>query len=414
MHEAAISKAAPSARLEWATHWRLVLAATVGVSVPGAGFYALGQFLGDLQSTFGWSQTQIFSGLSIPAFAGFILSTPIGRLVDKINARYIAVSGVLLCALALSMLSQMNGNIYFWWSAWSIYALGSVMAGTTVWMASVTGAFVIGRSMALAIVLCGLGISSTVAPPLTRFLIDAYGWQTAFNLLALYWGGTCLTLTLLFFHDMRPKPNERVHNQQRSGTTSAILTLVANHAFVKFSLAVFFIMTIITVVMLNLSPILVLQGIEIRDAAQFSSLAGGGAIAGKLVAGYLFNRIRPDVLTGATMLCLASACLLLDQVPFGMTSVVVACLLIGTSAGSMVTIMACVTTRAFKPEEFGTVFGSLAAVMACAGITAPIIGGLTQDIWGSYAVPLRVGAALALFSGLLLRSLTRPDRAASH
>ena len=61
-----------------------------------------GQFLAPLESAFGWSRTQVMAGISASAFAGFLLSGVLGRIIDGYSARIIAIAGLLLTMLSIA------------------------------------------------------------------------------------------------------------------------------------------------------------------------------------------------------------------------------------------------------------------------------------------------------------------------
>ncbi len=189
---------------EWARHWPLVLASVAGASLASSAIYGLGQFLAPLESAFGWSRTQVMAGISASAFAGFLLSGVLGRIIDGYSARVIAIAGLLLTALSIAGFSLVAGNYAAWLGIWVVSAIGGTMTSPIVWIAAINGVFDKGRSMATGVVLSGTGISMFLGPPVARYLVDNFGWQHAFQLQALIWGGISLAMTVLFFHDSRP------------------------------------------------------------------------------------------------------------------------------------------------------------------------------------------------------------------
>src|SRR5579871_5586269 len=90
--------------------WLLIVTSMIGVSLSGSVIYALGQFMAPLEAAFGWSRTQTSVGVSISALGTCLISAFLGRLVDRVNLRHIAIPGVLLCSISIAAFSLNNGD----------------------------------------------------------------------------------------------------------------------------------------------------------------------------------------------------------------------------------------------------------------------------------------------------------------
>jgi predicted MFS family arabinose efflux permease len=398
---------AGSRAAEWRAAWPLVLAAAIGVSLQPAAMQSVGQFVMPLQDEFGWTRAQILSGVSLSAFIIFLTSGPIGRMVDRFDARRIAILGVILCGLSVAALSLTSGDVRLWLLLWGLYAITAGLIAPTVWIAAVSGAFPRGLNLAMSVVLCGAGLATVVGPIASRWLIDAFGWRPAFQLLGLSWGGVSLALTLAFFFDRRPGRAAAGPAHAAAPSGSKLLKLLGSPAFLTLAAAIFGVTAAMSSLLINLSPLLVDGGTSRAQAANIASLAGLGMILGKLSVGWLFEHVRPLVVTTGTMVALGLACLLFQHVGWGDAPAMAAALALGLSIGGMMAITACMTARLFAQEDFGTVYGSLVSAMALGGIVGPVAAGYTYDVFKSYDVLLWAGVGAAAGAAVLLGVLDR-------
>jgi MFS family permease len=126
--------------------------------------------------------------------------------------------------------------------------------------------------------------------------------------------------------------------------------------------------------------------------------------------GWLFDRLSLSTVIGVVMAISAAGCVLLAIQQGDVALALTACIVFGLSVGAMLTLVTCLTRQIFPPEEFGTIFGSLCAVMAVAAGLGPIVASLVHDRTGSYVPIFWVGLVGVAFAGAILLSL-RPRRA---
>ena len=195
---------AETPRSEWAANRPLLLSAFFGIPLAAAMSYSLGQFLVPLEQEFGWSRSQASIGFSLSLVLGFLAGPPIGRLVDKTNARLLALPGIVLVGLAIAALSLATASTALWIALWCVVALAGLLVGPVVWLAVVSAAFEKNRSLAIALTLCGMSLAAMFAPLTARWFIDNFGWRMAFPMVALLWCGPAFLLTLFCFFDRRP------------------------------------------------------------------------------------------------------------------------------------------------------------------------------------------------------------------
>lgn len=118
----------------------------------------------------------------------FSIMTAIGCLLDgflerKITARGILVLAVLGDTLGFVLLAN-SVDMTFVWIAYLILGLCNGFAFITVFSAITDAWFAKNKALMAGIVGFGANISTTLWTNLTRYVIDAYGWQTSYYVFA--------------------------------------------------------------------------------------------------------------------------------------------------------------------------------------------------------------------------------------
>jgi MFS family permease len=384
----------------------LLAACMVGSALPISSIYALGQFMAPLEHAFGWSRTQTSSGMTLGIALGIVLAPIVGRLVDKVNVRLIAIPGVALSALSLAAFSFANGNYSLWLELWIVNCGIGALIAPTIWLAAAGAAVSTRRNLALGLALCGTGVAAAVAPPLARALIDIYAWRTAYQLLALLWGGVALVLTALFFFDHRPREGGAAKHAPSAGHHATLRELFLTASFGKLALVVLASMSAIAAYMIHLAPSLVDGGLERGNAAAVAGAAGLSAIAGKLCVGWLFDRVSLRVVATGVMACLGVACVLLAIAHGQLILAIAGSVALGAAGGAMLTVTACVSAGQFDARDFGLVYGALASLTGIGGGLGPLAAGFLHDRLGSYVPGFWAGTVIAAGSALVLSTLS--------
>lgn len=397
-----------SARREWANNWPLVLCSLLGIPVPIFAIYSLGQFLPSLENEFGWSRTETSAGMSAALILSFLVTPLAGRVVDRVNARRLVIPGIVLSALALAGFSLATASPALWLVIWACHALAAALIGPAVWLAVIAHAFDKGRSLAMAVALCGVSLPAAVAPPLARMLIDEFGWRSAYQLLAVVVALPAFFVCTVFFFDRRSFGGSR----QTSGASAAIArpplrAIYLSPTFLKLAIAVLVSFTASAGCLIHLAPALSDKGLSAVMAATVAGSAGLAAIPGKIALGALFDRAGTAFVSVGVMVTFALACALMALPSSSATIVFAASLLMGVCSGGLVALLACLTPRFFAPSVFGSVYAVLLSLTALGGALGPLLASVVHDVAGSYAPALWAAVIASLLSAVLFAA-TKP------
>ncbi len=379
---------------------------------------SLPMFIVPVSEEFGWSRTFVSLGFSVSAIITAVLSPFFGMAVDRYGSRRVALPGIIMTIGTICAFSLASGSQVQWIVIWVIYAFISISVKTTVWTAAVVRRFTVAQGLALGITLCGTAASQAILPPLTNWLIDSFGWRTAYIWLGAGWGSVTFIVCLLFLydaHDRLPRPIQSRNNPDRvllSGLTVA--QAARDPALWCVAASTFIIMLFSIGLSIHQIAILGEAGVSRTNAAWLASLAGIAGVAGKLITGVLLDRFRANWVGGLTLAASAFAFGLLIEGVHSPPLIVVAMIINGYTQGTKFQIASYLTSRYAGMRSFGTLYGFTNSVILFGSAMGPLAAGFAYDAAGNYGMFLVAGTIGSIVGGLLLLSLPRyPDFAAS-
>lgn len=377
---------------EWRSHWPLPVISAIGLAVAFSYVYTTGIFIGPIQHDLGWSRTMVSSGLTIISVISVILAPYIGKLIDRIGARRVALPGLFLYCLASAALGLAGRSVAMWLVLWSLVGLGSVFIKPTVWGAAIAMRFDRGRGLAMSVALCGSGIGGMILPLLSTLLIDAVGWREALALLAV--GEALISIPIVyFFFDRAYSPNATAAcgtaNDLAARQTSSLSFGEALHdaTFLRLAVATLVITVALLALSVHLVPILTARGMAVRTASFCAGLVGVAMIVGRIGTGFLLDRFSGTRIGTVVFLLPTLVCLLLLYGGSSPFSAIAAALLLGLSLGSEVDVVMYLASRYFGLQNFGAIYGTLNGLTSLGTGLGPLLGAYVYDQAGTY-VPL--------------------------
>lgn len=366
--------------------------------------YSMGVMIEPLQQEFGWSRAAITSGMIISSTIAFLLSSPVGSLVDRYGARRVGILGLSGFFFAFALLSTVGPTIWTWWGAWILLGSFSLTVKPTTWSTAISSRFFGQRALALAILFCGAGLASATVPLTANMLLEAYGWRGVYVGLALIGATLSLPLLWFFLHDGRNRPFRSSHAETMAKTTAAafaglgVREAILSTRFVQLALAGMLMTGLAVSLTVHFVPMLTDAGLSRTEAAATTGLLGVGSVTGRLVTGYLLDRFNGPLIGAISFLTPIPAILLLLNIETAGTATVLATLLLGLSIGAESDVLVYLATRYFGLRNFGAIYGAIIAITALGSI-GPTIVGHVYDLTGSYRsvleymIPIYVASA---------------------
>lgn len=393
-----------TAAQEWRAYAMMVLAGMSGVAMTSIPTATLGLFMDPLTQEFGWTRTEISFGLSVFAIVGLPLGPLGGYLVDRFGARMVAIPSIVLAGIAFAGFGLITGAYYQWLLAWTLYTVSAIGIRTLVWSTAISSAFTASRGLALAVLLCGTSLASTLAPLTTNWLIDQFGWRGGYLGLGLGWGGVVLLLVLLFFRDQRSADRAQqaagiVVPQRHGGLT--VRQAFRTVSLYRITIAIFLQSTMAAGMIVHLVPLLTEEGLTRTQGAAIASAVGAGSLLGKLATGWLIDRISGSLIPTISFAGPAIAYLMLLQGGGSTLILTVAAFILGYCAGAALQLTAYLTTRYAGMRNYGTIFGFMSIFMVLSAGVGPTMAGAIFDLTGGYRLLLMIGVPVALTAALM-------------
>lgn len=396
---------------EWNRHWPLPIAAALGYSISVLHLYAIGPFIEPIQHAFGWSRTQVSSGITIVGIVGALLSVPVGMLVDRLGPRVIGVTGAVAMVTTFALLGTATGSLSNWILLWALVAAGNLGLQATVLTSAVASRFEQSRGLAFALTLSGGSIGAMVFPLLATWLLYAYGWRTGLMAVGAIWGLVTVPLIWLFFrggHDgPRPVADKDARNDLTGLSVGEGLRSATFHKLVLASgLLTFTNMGLIV----HFVPVLIERGADPLGAAGIASIVGVFSLIGRLGTGLLLDRL-PGNLVGAGMFCLPIlACSLLLLAGHAPLSQGLAAACFGITVGAEVDVVAYLASRHFGLRNYGILFGTIISALTTGVALGPLAASWMFDQFGSYDHFLGLTIGGMVVSSVALGTIPRSPR----
>ncbi len=384
---------------EFREGWRVVLASTlgVGIGVTGAPFFTLGIFMGPLAARFGWSRAAL-SAAALCLQLGYVVMSPfVGRLIDRIGARKLALTALAGLAVGFCLMTQIGPGIASFYVFLLIFALLGCGTTPVVWSYAVNTWFQKNRGFALSLTLAGTGVASMVAPIAVNGLIAAYGWQAGYLGLAAFTVFVVIPVVWLFFRQ-KPAPGPKAIVRH------AGLTLIEARRNIRFwqLLAGIGCVSLGTgCLIVHLVPLLTDAGLSRGSAAQIAGLMGFAIIGGRLSVGGFVDRLHGPYVAAVYLLFPVLGCLILATTTITAGVAVIAVLMIGLAAGAEVDLIAYLISRYFGLKAYGAIYGWLLVPFGLGAGFGPLLSGWMYDRHGNY-MPTLYGAALVFALGAAL------------
>lgn len=395
---------APAAALdgsqEFRRGWGVVLAALLGIGLglSPVPFYTIGMLAPELNKAFGWAFSAMMMGLPIMTLGVLVASPLVGLLADRFGVRRVALSSIVLFSLSFMAFGLNPGSITLFYLNWAVMAV--VGAGTLpiTWTRAVNNRFDVHKGLALGLSLIGTGIFGFMVKPLTAWLIAEHGWRAAYVAVGTLPLLIALPIAYLAFHDA----------EGSGGTAAGLSFREALRSYRFWVLAFSFTLVSFSVggLIPNMENILKTAGFARAEVVALVTLIGLSVTAGRLVGGWLIDRLWAPGVACVMIGLPAVACYLLASSELSVSAARGAIVMIGIASGVEYDLMAFLVARYFGMKSYGAIYGAQYGFFALGAGLAPVVFGRAFDNTGNYnsvlllsAVFLIVGAASLLALG---------------
>ena len=398
--------------------WR-VLAGSFVCAALAIGFssYIYGMFTLSVTQEFGINRATYNNGMIGLLLGNGIASIVLGRLLDRVSARKIMVACALAYGAALISISRTDSLPLMLLLITFPLAFGTSGCGLLAANTVVVRWFQRRRGRALGVLALSTSVGGFISQPLTAFLIDHYGWRTALFLIGLVPMIIFLLMAILVVRN-RPavtmtgyQDEFEIASSDQQGAASAERTwspwqLMKNRHFWLVAVGTGMLFGIDQAVLITQVPYFQDVGYELQVVSLLVAVKTISAIGGKLLVGYLADKVDLRLLFAAVASCNAMLLTVyILQPPFWVLMVAVA--LLGVAVGGVFPVWSTIMAWVFGARSYGTVMGMMAIIMQPFAIVIVRAVGEVHDRTGSYAPAFSVFIVMALIA-IVLISRVRP------
>jgi MFS family permease len=387
--------------------WSIVAASSLALvaSQGPINVFAAGIFLKPISQELGFGRGDIATAIGISSLMTAVASPVFGRLIDRFGVRTPLAVSIVLFALATAALSLLPGSML---GLYAIFALAGLVAiGQTPGSYSkvVAAWFDRQRGFALGIVLAGVGMGTVVIPVICNTLIGTFGWRGAYLGLACVIIILALVPVLAFVREPTRAGAGHLPGDLSPGSALPGVSMkeAAHDRRFWYMLVSFFLAVVaINGSLVHVVPMLTDRGLPLSEAVKIISASGIALIVGRLLAGWIIDRIFAPYVAVFFLVCPLVGLLILALQPPAVPPVV-GVLLLGLGIGGETDLLSFMVSRYFGLAKFGTIYGWIFTAALVGNAVGSSILGWAFQLTHSYSATLvAYSLLLAVATGLTL------------
>lgn len=386
--------------------WRPLLACSVGIGLglsPIPPFTA-GLFATALEQEFNWPRGEILGSIIFVTIALVVFGAAIGRLVDRVGARKVALLSTMGLGLSLASLALITSNIMTFYAGWAVMAVVAVGTLPITYARVITGWFDRARGLALGISLASTGVTGALVPYYVQWVMDGYGWRIAYLALAALPLLIALPVIWIFLREPE-RISTAADKLQLAGL--AVGQAVRDYRFWALSIAAVGLGTGTGGLIPNLVPLLVERGADMAYALHCMAILAISIVVGRLITGFMLDRMSGSLVGLLLILPVLVGLAVLGQASPTEAMFLFSAMTIGLIAGAEFDLVAYLTSRYFGRKHFSELYGIQYAIFGLGSGAAPAAYGAVHDLTGSYNLALIISGSCFAVSALCLLTMGR-------
>src|SRR3989442_2603366 len=366
----------------------------------GLGFYGLRVYIAMLQRLHGWSASAVSVPVTVYYVAGALLTASVGDLYERFGPRAVVAGGSVAMAAGVAALGLVT-------QPWQLYPVFLVMS--VGWGSMSGGAINIilapwfqrRRGLVVSIAFNGATLGGVIIAPALIPLIGMVGFTLALEIAAL----VLLVVLVVVAAGVIPRGSEGLRvgpdgdpirstraEPSPSGDErwrgDALRTWRFWSVSAPFALGLAAQVGVLTHLVALVTPMLGTGG-----AARVVSATTAAALIGRLVTGFVVDRLNRRLVSRGTLVIQIMGLALLARAPSPMV-VYAGCALFGLGVGNLTTLPCLILAVEWPRERFSALVSLVVGINQFTFAFGPSLVGVVRDWAGTYGPAL--GACIAL------------------
>ena len=393
-------------------------------------YHAMAIWAVALESSFGWSRTQIGFALTFTRIEGGFMGPLEGYLTDKLGPRRMILIGLLILSVGFLIFWQVN-SLWTFYLAFIVMALGQGLGSWLPLMTALNNWFVRNRSKAMGFSNMGSRIGALILVPAIAWSIDPEHDRLGWELTALILGIVTLILAIPLSKAIRDRPQDYGQgtdgDQVTEGLSDSLNGSISSHsknltavvdltakqavmtpAFWLISFGHGFTSMVILAIMAHLGLLLMDKGFDIQTTGWVVTVYTAVAMAFQLVGGYLGD-IAPKNRILFLFTTLQAVGVLVLTYADSLRTIYLFAVLFGAGFGGRNPLTTSIRGEYFGRASFGKILGLSTVPMNVLLLFASPFAGYIKDVQGSYANAFLILALLNFIGGICFLLARRPS-----
>jgi MFS family permease len=392
--------------------WWVVFTSTTA-GIVGAGLimvFATGVFIKPVSQALHFGRGDFSTALGVANVMTAFATLAAGRLIDRYGMRVIMLPLIALFALATASLSLMTSSLALVITLFAIQGVFASVQTPVGYSKMIAARFDDRRGLALGIALTGVGLGTIIIPQYSRYLLAHYGWRYGYIGLGVAIFVLAFIPVAIFFKEPDVIKRDRELRRLRGVSDNPDLPGVSfaealhNFKFWAMTLAIFLLMSVTNGVLVNMVPMLTDRGVPIGSAVGAMSISGLALIGGRLLTGYLLDKIFAIYIAIFFVLLPMLGAGILASGATGSWPLVAA-VIMGLSLGAEFDMMPFIVSRYFGVRAFGSLAGFLFMAASLANAAGMLLMGWCFQLTHSYTTMLYAFEAMLVVALLLFSTL---------
>ena len=328
-----------------------------------------------------------------------------GWLIDRWGIRTVLLPVVVLSAASIALIALTPNSVGVFMLLFAIMGLLGSGQGPLGYAKCVSAWFDDRRGLALGITMSGIGLGAALVPQYAQWLIGHFGWRTAYVGLGLLTLMVAFPAVFLFINEPGKQqattglPRVPLSASENRLPDLEVREVLGGYRFWLIACALMLVSTVTQGMVVHTVPLLTDKGYSPETAAALMIAVGLSTMAGRLLSGYLVDRIFAPFIAAAFFSLPCLGIYLLDSA----LSPVAGIITLGLASGTEIDMIGFLTSRYFGMKRFGQLYGYLFASFVVGSAFGPYMMGSAFERLHSYEPALwSFGAFMVLASSLIL------------
>lgn len=391
----------------------LIMLGTMGIMSGGS----IGVYMTPAAEALGTTRTAIAVYDTIRTLVMALFQSVAAILFKKYDARITVSIAALFCGGGAIVIGLMN-SVAGWYVGAVLNGIGLSFICYMLIPIVINNWFHASMGLAAGIAMSCSGLGGAIFAPIVGSLIKSYSWNTAIMITGAI-GGAISILSAALLLRTRPEDKGLLPYGYQAGATAATAEDDHKGLSVKEALrSPYFYIIILSIMLIyfygsfqiHITNYAVSVGFPIDLASRVASLMMIGLVAGKIILGFVNDRLGGLATLGAAVILVLAAVITLVTSHGNPTPVFIGAFLVGMSAGSLQLVPPMLIRGSMGNKDYGKLYGYAATVgVLVSSIAAPVYAAILEAT-GTYNTIIAVaagGMVLALILNLFAYNQAR-------